>query len=381
MENSSKSSPAPDGYLTLDEVQEILGTCRATTLSYVKSLSSDLYDTQKLDNGIVFRYIVKKDALNDLKSFNSILPIGLVSASEIYESLNIPSQVFFTYVKRQGFYDKAIKQGRRNKKYHRIYFTKQDADEILNLYKSRTLFKNKYLLTNYIPNKFINDDFILFLNQYIEIVKEDDQFYVCGNHAVSKLIRQYFNSIGFITTRQACDILKISRQALHQNMKKNTDQSICLNISVNTRPENYLLKDFVLQMEKKNRCETNDVPNGFLAITYLSKQFNISHDQLLNLLTDSNVNYVTVKGRKLYNIAESINIAKNYIKINQENIKIEDWLNLTYFAKKIGLLNQDVLLKIKEKGLHNSQYIKTRNGKAFGKHFLLNPELFNLLIN
>jgi len=186
------------------------------------------------------------------------------------------------------------------------------------------------------------------------------------------------NNIGYVNTREACEILKISRQALHQNMKKVNDPTVSLNISTKTKPENYILKDFIFNIEKKNRCEIDDVPNGFLAVTYLSKQLNIPCDTLLPLL--DHVNYVTVKGRKLYNISETINIAKNFIKTNQQNPHIETWINLTYFAKKLGLMNQDVLIKIKEKGLDNIEYIKTRNGKPFGKQFLLNPALLELLV-
>lgn len=367
------------GYLTLDQVQTILGTCRATTLSYIKSLPVEMYTIQKIDNGIVFRYIVREEALPLLESFNSILPKDLVPSSQIYGELNIPSQVFFTFIKRQGFYDKSIKQGRRNKKYHRIYFTKQDAEQIIELYKNRVPKRIKYNLNTFIANQFITNEFVEFLKQNIEVIQEQNEFFVYNHQPMSKLIHQYMNNIGYVNTRQACDILKISRQALHQNMKKVNDPTISLNISLKTKPETYILKDFILNIEKKNRCEFNDVPNGFLAVTYLSKQLNIPYEVLLPLLDD--VNYVTVKGRKLYNISETINIAKNFIKTNQQTPHIENWINLTYFAKKIGLMNQDVLIKIKEKGLDNIDYIKTRNGKPFGKQFLLNPILFQLLNN
>ncbi len=374
MENSN----LPDGYMTLDQIQNILGTCRTTTLSYVKSLPKEFYEMQKLDNGIVFRYIVREDALPLLQSFNSILPKDLVPSSQIYAELNIPSQVFFTFIKRQGYYDKSIKQGRRNKKYHRIYFTKIDADQIIELYKNRETKRVKYNLNTFIANQFITNDFVEFLKQHIEVIQDQNEFFVYPNQPMSKLIHKYMNNIGYVNTREACEILKISRQALHQNMKKVNDPTISLNISTKTKPENYILKDFILNIEKKNRCEIDDVPNGFLAVTYLSKQLNIPYDTLLPLLDD--VNYVTVKGRKLYNIAETINIAKNFIKTNQQNPYIETWINLTYFAKKLGLMNQEVLIKIKEKGLDNIEYIKTRNGKPFGKQFLLNPELLELLV-
>lgn len=374
MENSN----LPDGYMTLDQIQIILGTCRTTTLSYVKSLPKEFYDMQKLDNGIVFRYIVREDALPLLQSFNSILPKDLVPSSQIYAELNIPSQVFFTFIKRQGYYDKSIKQGRRNKKYHRIYFTKIDADQIIELYKNRETKRVKYNLNTFIANQFITNDFVEFLKQHIEVIQDQNEFFVYPNQPMSKLIHKYMNNIGYVNTREACEILKISRQALHQNMKKVNDPTVSLNISTKTKPENYILKDFIFNIEKKNRCEIDDVPNGFLAVTYLSKQLNIPCDTLLPLL--DHVNYVTVKGRKLYNISETINIAKNFIKTNQQNPHIETWINLTYFAKKLGLMNQDVLIKIKEKGLDNIEYIKTRNGKPFGKQFLLNPALLELLV-
>ncbi len=364
--------------MTLDQIQIILGTCRTTTLSYVKSLPKEFYDMQKLDNGIVFRYIVREDALPLLQSFNSILPKDLVPSSQIYAELNIPSQVFFTFIKRQGFYDKSIKQGRRNKKYHRIYFTKIDADQIIELYKNRETKRVKYNLNTFIANQFITNDFVEFLKQHIEVIQDQNEFFVYPNQPMSKLIHKYMNNIGYVNTREACEILKISRQALHQNMKKVNDPTVSLNISTKTKPENYILKDFIFNIEKKNRCEIDDVPNGFLAVTYLSKQLNIPCDTLLPLL--DHVNYVTVKGRKLYNISETINIAKNFIKTNQQNPHIETWINLTYFAKKLGLMNQDVLIKIKEKGLDNIEYIKTRNGKPFGKQFLLNPALLELLV-
>lgn len=422
----SYGSLTPAGYMTVRDLLKQVNVGIMTMYKYINNLPEGLVFTQEIG---VFksRLIVKEEALELIKSNCLTTPDDALSVNELCLILNVSSPSLYVFLHSRGYYEKAIKLGLKRRRYYKIYFSKEIADEIIREFPRSTVSYN-FRLDNEIESCFITPEFVSFLKTKTDILEVDGVVFLRTKHKINAIIKEYMDTIGFMQVCDTFSILCLSRQRVHQIIKKvRDDDSICIQLNKSSHSL-YVSKDFIKSLEERNH--TDSVPDGYVPASVLSKEFKRGISIIRNVLLDvPNVNHKGTKyydhdkakevlalNRKIITIPDdyfSLNDISDMHKIEKRVLKqflsnskyinfnyvkyyhMDDikpaivkclecdhtgvWMSLTEVAHELNtnnMLLRDYLVK---NDFINSEYIKPKNGRPDGKALLVHPELIEHL--
>jgi phage antirepressor YoqD-like protein len=389
-----------------------------------------------LPEGLVFaqgagvlksRILVKEEALELIRSNCLSTPDDAISVNELCAKLNVSSPSLYSFLHSHGYYEKAIKLGLKRRRYYKIFFTKDVADEIIRVFPRPTVNYN-FRLDDEIESCFITPDFLSFLQARTDIKEVEEVVFLRTKHKINVFIKEYMDTIGFMQVCDTFSVLCLSRQRVHQIIKSvRDDDSICIQLNKSSHSL-YVSKEFIKSLE--DRSNTDIIPDGYVPVSVLSKEFKRSISIIRNvLITVPNVNHRGIryydhnKAKEVLRLNyKAISVPENYFSVNEisdmhkidkralkqflynskyinfsyvkyynmDDIKpvIEKcleydhssvWMSLTEVAHELNTNNvllRDYLVK---NDFINSEYIKPKNGRPNGKALLLHPELIEHL--
>lgn len=426
--SKSYQSPPPVGYLTVRDLLQKINVNSVTMYKYINNLPKGYVYMQILDD-LRFRLIVKKEALELMPSNHSDLPEDAVSVSDLCVALKISSPTLYLFLHANGYYEKSIKMGMKQRRYYRIYFTREIADEIISKYtpKSNASYKNR--LDDEINACYITPDLIEFLKSKTEIIENDGVYFLRSTNKIGYFIKEYMDSIGFMPSTDLFGILCLSRQRVHQLLKPvKDDDSICVQLNKSSHSI-YVSKDFVKSLESRHNAD--EIPPGYVPISTLSRSYKQSvgtiraavagvpsvmcknvkyynHDDAvaaINLiyavdtpvpshyysLTDisnfykvdvdiletilADIAHTVIRFNKYYDINVVTPVVLNHI----QNHGAGRWTALSQVSRELNVNNMSLRNYLTLNGFIDSEYIKPKSGNPNGKALLIHPELIEHL--
>lgn len=422
--SKSYQSPPPVGYLTVRDLLQKINVNNVTMYKYINNLPKGYVYMQILDD-LRFRLIVKKEALELMPNNHSDLPDDAVSVSDLCLALKISSPTLYLFLHANGYYEKSIKMGMKQRRYYRIYFTREIADEIISKYTPRSNVSYKNRLDDEINACYITPDLIEFIKSKTEIIENDGVFFLRSTNKIGYFIKEYMDSIGFMPSTDLFGILCLSRQRVHQLLKPvKDDDSICVQLNKSSHSI-YVSKDFVKSLE--DRRNTDEIPPGYVPISALSRSYKRSLNTIRAAI--SGVPSVMCKNVKYYNHGDAVAainlifavdtpVPSNYYSLtdisNYHNVEVAvletlladtehtiinfdkhydisvvtpivlsyieangtgRWTALSEVSRDLHINNVSLRSYLTENGFIGSEYIKTKSGKPDGKALLIHPEL------
>jgi hypothetical protein len=389
-----ETSGTPKGYYTVQEVATKLACTVSTVINNLETLPFGTYTREQFaPNSNRVKIHINQQGLDILMNSNYVVPEDYVSASELCRKLDIVSPSLYAFLYKFGYYDRALKIGSKKRRYYRVMFSPELADEIVQKYvefcsnrKRAKKSSNMQPISEFLDLKFITPDLVQFFSDRTEVR------YVNGIPHVSKSIKHkrildnYMASLGFISAAEAALRLCVSRQRVHQiitSKEIRDDESICVRISSN-RLSTYISEEFI-----DTFVDSRDTgpPEGFSTIASLAGRLNVRTSILRNLVSqDMQIQYFKIGAVKYYDEAAVIKIAEEYRSrdvtpkrtVMPRNIEstespTEDWYPLTNAAAILRIKNEDLLKVLEMLNLNTQQYVRSRNGLLDGKHKLVNP--------
>lgn len=377
-------------YVTVKDIQQKYNISAQTAMKYVKDLPEGLAKKVTVNHYQI--YHIHPKALDVIDEQFVHLPEGAVPVSQLMAEFGTASPQFYSFLHRSGYYDKAIKIGKKNKRYYRIYFERDVADEIRKLYYADRCQKelNAYKpLTDFIDEQYIDDNLISFLKERMVCEFIDGTWHVDKKARMSEVLVDYMASLGFMPVADMQIHMDISRQRTHQIVSRHKDdESIYVKLRHDNSHSAFINTDFV----KSYNTKEADVspPEGYASISKISHKYGIPYKRVANLIGDEpsirykSVSFYDVNSLDSILAEESRKVAflksQRVTKPRATAVRIpeEEWLSLSSMAKLLRLSNRELLNKIDSQELFK-EYVKTRNGDPLGKHLIINRRIFERL--
>lgn len=368
--------------LTIKNIADHFGVGVITAAKYVRDLPQEL--VKKVKAGNMLKFEIDNKAIDLIEENFVRIPDNAVPMAELIKKLDVTAAELYNFIHKAGYYDKAIKTGRKNKRFYKIYFTPDIAEEIIKNYGRPTNFK--YPLSQQIDKCFINEDLINYMSKHVDLIEKDGDYYLIKHVTITKILDGYMEQLGFTATSEVTNRFSVSRQRIHQIIAKyKHDESVYVKLCSTNRRCTYISNDFI------NTLHFNEVPENHANITELTTICNEPANVLRKIVLDLDV--VLVGNTRYYDI-DDVHDKIKYLKNNNQMPVIapyvasqpttqqpceNDWVSLSYAAKKLKMSNGEFVLYLKSHSLYNSLNVRTRNGTNTGKHLNVKSTLVNYL--
>lgn len=390
MKNENAEYESPTDYYTLKQAAKILSCTISTVLNNVIELPDALYTRQQYaPNSKRRKIFISQEGMDRLKSSNYVIPNDFLSASQLCKKLDIVSPTLYAFIYKYGFYDRALKIGSKKRRFYRVMFSPELANEILEKYHEVARDKKSYKkvlklqpISDFLDDKFITPDFMQFIGLRTEVRHIDGVPHVPKSIRHKQILDDYMRSVGFISAAESALRLGVSRQRVHQIIAAREikdDESICVKLS-SSRISSYISEDFI---ETFLESKETGPPDGYYTVATLAGRLDIKTTTLRGLISQyQNVQYIQIGTVKYFeeNAAKilvegfkSYETPKHTVKREAPSRGYNVWYTLTEAAMMLRLKNKEFIGIMETLGLNTKEYVRSRNGSPYGKHKLISP--------
>jgi hypothetical protein len=348
----------PKGFATVENLIKSLDICPVTAYEYVKSLPEDMRIKQLISEN-TWRYLISDDAVEGLRLYKPDFDKdNVISLANLAALMGINHGTLHQFIVKSGYYEKSIRIGKKKRKYYRICFTKDVAEQIINEWLDPPVYVYKAKLDDYVCRTYVKSQ--------VDCIESEGKIHFPTTTSINKILNDYMTQKGFVQTPELQNILNLSRQRVHQILLKiQDDHVLCRRLKKSSSI--YVHKSVI-----KYLLERQNSHRGYTSLVGLCFKFKIKMSDLKEI--ESKIKYKTYENEKYYCTKNAQFEIDNY---HMQNPELNFWISMKALCDKLRHTKEYVIRLMKEMNLYNENYIKTKC--VGGKQLIVNPSVLKLI--
>jgi hypothetical protein len=356
----------PKGFATVENLIKSFDICPVTAYEYVKSLPEDMRIKQLISDN-TWRYLISEEAVEGLRQYKPYFDKdNVISLANLASLMGIHHGTLHLFIVKSGYYEKSIRIGKKKRKYYRICFTKDIAEQIINEWLDPPVYVYKAKLDDYVCRKYRTQRLVDYVKSQVDCIESEGKIHFPTTTSINKILNDYMTKRGFVQTPELQNILNVSRQRVHQILLKiQDDHALCRRLKKSSSI--YVHKSVI-----KYLLERKTSHKGYASLVGLCFKFKIKMSELKEI--ESKIKSTVFENEKYYCTKSAQFEIDNY---HMQNPELNFWISMKALCDKLRHTREYVTRFMKEMNLYNENYIKPKC--VGGKQLIVNPSVLQLI--